>query len=67
MFDNTGHNNAANFQRSLKGLAIFLLTTYSAEVAEAILKMQAVSITVNDQQPPTKYKWRQEYTEQSKK
>jgi len=67
VFDNTGHNDAANFQRSLKGLANFLLTTYSAEVAEAILKMQAVSITVNDQQPPIKYKWRQEYTEQSKK
>ena len=41
VFDNTGHNDAANFQRSLKGLAIFLHTTYSAEVAAAILKMQA--------------------------
>ena len=57
-------------------------TTYSAEVAKAILKMQAVSINVDDQPPiktdPTtnlpvllatweEYKWRQEYTEQSKK
>jgi len=59
-----------------------LHTTYSAEVAEAILKMQEVSITVDDQPPikmiPTtnqpvplasweEYKWCQEYTEQSKK
>jgi hypothetical protein len=82
VFDNTGHNDAANFQRSLKGLANHLHTTYSAEVAEAILKMQAVTINVEDQPPikmdPTtnlpvplasweEYKWRQEYTEQSKK
>jgi hypothetical protein len=79
VFDNTGHNDAANFQRSLKGLANFLHTTYSAEVAEAILKMQAVKITVNDEPPiktdPTtklpiplasweEYKWHQDYTEQ---
>jgi hypothetical protein len=37
VFDNTGHNDAANFQRSLKGLANHLHTSYSAEVAEAIL------------------------------
>jgi len=82
VFDNTGHNDAANFQRSLKGLANFMHTTYSAEVAEAILKMQAVSINVDDRPPiktdPTtnlpkplatweEYKWRQEYSEQSKK
>jgi hypothetical protein len=82
VFDNTGYNDAANFQRSLKGLAFFLHTTYSAEVAEAILKMQAVLINIDDQPPiktdPTtnlpvplpsweEYKWRQEYTEQSKK
>ena len=82
VFDNTGHNDAANFQRSLKGLANYLHTTYSAEVAKAVLKMQAVSIKVDDQPPiktdPTtklpvplasweEYKWRQEYTEQSKK
>ena len=82
VFDNTGYNDAANFQRSLKGLANHLHTTYSAEVADAILKMQAVSIDVEDQ-PPIKtdpntnlpvplasweeYKWRQEYTKQSKK
>jgi hypothetical protein len=51
VFDNTGHNDAANFQRSLKGMANHLHTTYSAEVAEAILKMQAVSINVEDQPP----------------
>jgi hypothetical protein len=82
VFDNTGHNDAANFQHSFKGLANFMHTTYSAEVAEVILKMQAVSINVDDQPPiktdPTtnlpvplatweEYKWCQEYTEQSKK
>ncbi len=82
VFDNTGHNDAANFLRSLKGLANYLHTPYSAEVVEAVLKMRAVSIKV-DNQPPIKtypttklplplasweeYKWRQEYTEQSKK
>ncbi len=53
MFDNTGQNDAANFQRTLKGMANFLYTTYSAEVSEAILKMQAATITV-DHQPPLK-------------
>ena len=82
VFDNTGHNNAANFQRSLKGLANYLHTTYSAEVAEAVLKMQLVSIQVNVKPPiktdPTtklpiplasweEYKWRQDYSEQSKR
>ena len=46
VFDNTGHNDAANFQRTLKGLANFLHTTYSAEVATAILKMQTVNIAL---------------------
>jgi hypothetical protein len=79
VFNNTGHNDAANFQRSLKGLANYLHTTYSAEVAKAVLKVQAVSIKDNDQPPiktdPTtklpvplasweEYKWHQEYTEQ---
>jgi hypothetical protein len=53
VFDNTGYNDAANFQSSLKGLANHLHTTYSAEVADAILKMQAVSINVEDQPPIT--------------
>ena len=81
VFDNTGQNDAANFQRTLKGLANYLHTTYSAEVSEAILTMKAVTITVDDQ-PPIKqdskgqpialasweeYKWKQDYTEQSKK
>jgi hypothetical protein len=80
VFDNTGHNDVANFQRSLKGFSNYMHTTYSAEVAEALLKMQAVTITVHDQPPikmdPTtnmplplatweEYKWRQEYIEQS--
>ena len=82
VFDNTGQNDAANFQRTLKGMANFLHTTYCAEVSEAILKMQAVTITVADLPPlkmdPTtnqplplasweEYKWRQDYAEQSKK
>lgn len=82
VFDNTGQNDAANFQRTLKGMANYLHTTYSAEVSEAILKMQAVTITVDDRPPlktdPTtkqplplatweEYKWRQDYAEQSKK
>jgi hypothetical protein len=82
VFDNTGPIDAANFQRSLKGLANYMHTTYSAEVADALLKMQAVSINV-DHQPPIKmdpvtnlpvplasweeYKWRQDYTEQLRK
>ena len=49
VFDNTGHNDAANFQCTLKGLANFLHTTYSAEVASAVLKMQAVTITIKDE------------------
>jgi len=36
VFDNTGHNDAANFHRTLKGLANFMHTTYSAEVASVI-------------------------------
>ena len=48
VFDNTGHNNAANFQRTLKGLANFLHMTYSTEVASAVLKIQAVTIPIKD-------------------
>jgi hypothetical protein len=48
VFDNRGQNDAANFQRSLKGMANFMHTTYSAEVVEAILKMQAVTIPNQD-------------------
>jgi len=32
VFDNTGHNDTANFHRTLKGLANFMHTTYSADV-----------------------------------
>ena len=48
VFNNTGQNDAANFQRSLKGMANYMHTTYSAKVAEAILKMQAVTIPIQD-------------------
>ena len=82
VFDNTGQVDAANFQRSLKAIANYLHTTYSAEVSTAILKMQAVTITVEEeptlQVDPTtnavipltsweEYKWKKTYTEQSNK
>jgi hypothetical protein len=51
VFDNTGQVDAANFTRALKGMANFLHTTYSAEVSEAILKMQEVIINI-DENPP---------------
>ena len=80
VFDNTGHNDAANFQRTLKGLANFLHTTYSAEVATAILKMQAVTIDIEEEPSPRKdaagnpleltswdiHKWKEEYNAQLK-
>jgi hypothetical protein len=49
VFYNTGQNDAANFQRSLKGIANYLHTTYSAEVSNAVLKMQEVIITVEEE------------------
>ncbi len=52
VFDNTGRVNTTNFQRSLKGMANFLHTTYSTEVSEAILKMQPVTITIEENPPP---------------
>ena len=52
VFENTGQVDAANFQRALKGMANFLHTTYSAEVGDAILKMQPVVITVEYTPPP---------------
>ena len=80
VFDNTGHNDAANFQRTLKGLANFLHTTYSAEVATAVLKMQAVNIALEDKPTPRTdaagneitltawdiHKWKEEYNAQLK-
>ncbi len=81
VFDNTGQVDAANFQCSLKGMANYFHTTYSAEVSDAILKMQDVIITVDDE--PTlrndavgndipltsweEYKWKKTYAEQSAK
>ena len=82
VFNDTGQNNAANFQRSLKGMANFMHTTYSAEVAEAILKMQVVTIPIQEEpkaqkDPDTgqpipltswdKHKWKQTYNEQMAK
>ncbi len=51
VFNNTGQVNAANFTRSLKGMANFLHTAYSTEVLEAIVKMQAVVIAIEEQPP----------------
>ena len=48
VFDNTGPNDASHFKRALEGMANYLYTTYSAEVSNAILNMQAVTITVDD-------------------
>jgi len=81
VFDNSGQVDAANFQRSLKGMANFLHTTYSAEVSDAILKMKEVVITVEDEPTLRKdangneipltsweeYKWKKTYAEQSAK
>jgi len=81
VFDNTGPNDASQFKRALEGMANYLYTTYSAEVSDAILNMQAVTITVEDTPllkkdadgndiPPTtweEYKWKSTYTEQLKK
>jgi len=36
VFDNTGPNDAANFQHAVQGMADYLHTTYSADVGEAI-------------------------------
>ena len=49
IFDNTGHNDAANFHRTLKGLANFMHTAYSAKVVSAILKMRAVTIPIEEE------------------
>ncbi len=80
VFNNTGQVDAANFQRSLKGMAIFLHTTYSAEVSEAILKMQEDVIAIEENPPQRidpmtlvpvpltsweEYKWKKIYAEQS--
>ena len=81
VFDNSGQVDAANFQRSLKGMANFFHTTYSAEVSDAILKMKEVVITVEDEPTMRKdangneipltsweeYKWKKTYAEQSGK
>jgi hypothetical protein len=82
VFDNTGQVDAANFQRSLKAMANYLHTTYSAEVSTAILTMQDVTIIVEEEpvlkKDPTtnqpipltsweEYKWKKTYTEQSNK
>ena len=59
-------------------MANFLHTTYSAEVSKAILKMQAVTINIEENPPQCidndgvpiplssweEYKWKKNYTEQ---
>jgi hypothetical protein len=50
-FNNTGPNDAANFQHALRGIADFLHTTYSVDVADAIRTMKDVVITIP--KPPT--------------
>jgi hypothetical protein len=81
VFDNSGQVDAANFQCSLKGMANFFHTTYSAEVSDAILNMEDVVITVEDEPTLRKdgagndipltsweeYKWKKTYAEQSGK
>jgi hypothetical protein len=52
-FDNTGPNDAANFQHALRGIPDFLHTTSSADVADAIRTMKPVVINI----PKTIY-WR---------
>ena len=82
VFDDTGQNDAANFQQSLKGIVNYLHTTYSAEVSDVILKMQEVVINVKEEptlqkDPVTnkdiplttreEYKWKKTYNEQNAK
>jgi hypothetical protein len=45
-FDSTSHNDVANFQNSLRGIAEYLHTTYCAHIADAILKMTMVDIKI---------------------
>ena len=77
VFDNTGQNDAANFQHAVQGMANYLHTTYCAEVGEAIRMMKEVTITLPN--PPTpktdaagntvpisfadEFKWKQDYTD----
>ena len=51
-FNNTGPNDAANFQHALRGITDFLYTTYSADVADTIRTMKDVVITIP--KPPTR-------------
>ena len=76
-FNNTGPNNAANFQHALRGIADFLHTTYSAD-ADTTRTMKPVVITIP--KPPTggtnsagndipvspinEYIWKEDYKEQ---
>jgi hypothetical protein len=77
-FNNTGPNDAANFQHALRGITDFLYTTYSADVADTIRTMKDVVITIP--KPPTRrtdsagndipvspideYIWKEDYKEQ---
>ena len=77
VFDNTGPNDAANFQHAVQGMADYLHTTYSADVGEAIRQMKDITITLPDPPTPTtdasgntipissteEYRWKLEYSD----
>ena len=77
VFDNTGPNDAANFQHAVQGMADYLHTTYSADVGEAIRQMKEVTITLPSPPTPTtdasgivtpisssdEYRWKLEYSD----
>ena len=77
-FNNTGPNNVVNFQHALRGIADYLHTTYSVDVADAIHHMKVVVIDIPDPSAIKQdksgndipilsideYKWKEEYKEQ---
>ena len=77
VFDNTGPNDAANFQHAVQGMADYLHTTYSADVGEAIRQMKEIIITLPSPPTPTtdasgnlipisssdEYRWKLEYSD----
>ena len=77
VFDNTGPNDAANFQHAVQGMADYLHTTYSADVGEAIRQMKDITITLPSPPTPTtdasgntipissteEYRWKLEYSD----
>jgi hypothetical protein len=79
VFDNTGPNDAANFQHAVQGMADYLrTTTYNADVGDnAIRQMKVVTITLPSPPTPTtdasgtvtpinlsdEYRWKLEYSD----